>query len=226
MKPLQPSFSALLLVAGLVCLATTIPAQAQSRQFEFSSHFTFLDVGERTPGFGGTLTYNLARRFALESTLNFFPGDARTNLGQSLRPVIGSYKVGAALQGQLGAKAAVVRTQRAQIFLKAKPGFISFSNLRYVGSVGPNGFGNGDFSALAGRQTGFAFDVGGGAEFNPNQRTFLRFDIGDTYFRYSPFTTTLNLSGAPGFALIRFPGTYVHSFQISTGFGLRFGKSK
>jgi hypothetical protein len=220
MRALPRIASALPIAAALILLVIGIPAAAQSRRFEASTHFTFLDVGERTPGFGGTLTYNVTNRVGLESTLSFFPGDPPSNLGSSIRPVLGGWNTGNILQGQFGPKVVVVRKRNAQFF----------SDLRYRASAGIGGSGiTGDISAIAGRQTSFALDVGGGAEFLPTQRTFLRFDIGDTYFRYNAFTTTLN---GPGFAgvgilpVVGFRGSSVHTLQISTGVGLRFGGSK
>jgi hypothetical protein len=182
MKRLVRRLWLLPILAGLLLVLVGVPAHAQSRRFELGSHFTFLNVGERAPGFGGTVTWNLTRRFSLESTLNFFPGDSSTNLGSSIRPVLGAWRTGNILQGQFGIKAVVLRHRKARLFVKAKPGFVSFSNLRYSGSAGL-----GDFVAPVGRQTSFALDVGGGVELHPSQRTFLRFDIGDTYFRYNSF---------------------------------------
>ncbi len=226
MKGLARAISFLRILAGIAIVLLPMAAHGQSRRFDFSTHFTLLDVGERTSGFGTTLTYNATPRFAFESTLNFFPGDAHTNLGTSLNPVIGDWKVGNVLQGQFGAKANVFRARKAQFFVKVKPGFVSFSNMRYVAPLGIGGPADGDLTAPAGRQTSFALDIGGGAEFYPSPRTLFRFDIGDTYFRYNSFSATLMgaTAGLGTGALLVFPGSSVHSLQISTGVGLRFGK--
>ncbi len=72
MKSVDAAASLWPILAALALTVISIGAHAQSRRFELTSHFALLDVGERAPGFGGTLTYNVTRRFALESTLNFF----------------------------------------------------------------------------------------------------------------------------------------------------------
>jgi hypothetical protein len=229
MKVLARIIPALGILAALVLVVIAVPAPAQSRRFELASHFTFLDVGERAPGLGATLTYNLNRRFGLESTLNFFPGDPLSNLGSRTRPVLGGWNTGNILQGQFGARVIVLRSKNTQFFIKAKPGFVSFSDVRYHATSGIGGLGSGDVAALAGRQTSFALDVGGGAEFHPNQRIFVRFDIGDTYFRYNAFTTTLNGPAFAGFSIlpvVGFRGAEAHTLQLSTGIGMRLGRSQ
>jgi len=221
------SIHLLRILVAFALVIGALAAQAQSRRFEIASHFTFLDVGERSPGFGCTFDYNLTRRFGLESTLNFFPGDPRSNLGSPLRPVLGGWNLGNILQGQFGAKAVFLHSRKADFFVKAKPGFVSFSDVRYLASTGIGGSGSGALVLPAGRQTSFAFDVGGGVEVYPSQSTFLRLDIGDTYFRYNPFTTTTSgLSGASILPVLGFRGSSVHTLQLSIGVGLRFSRSQ
>ncbi|MGI9101513.1 MAG: hypothetical protein ACR2IF_03625 [Terriglobales bacterium] len=214
--------------AVLILLASApVSAHAQSR-FEFATQFTSLNVGDRTPGFGATLSYGLSRRISIESTLNLFPGNPATNFGLPFGPVLGGWSTGKILQGQFGLTGIVIHRKRAHVFLKAKPGFVSLGNLNYFANTGINGFGNGNVTAVAGRQTSFSFDVGGGAVFSPSPRTFFRFDIGDTYFRYNPFSTTFNIAGVPPALgpVAGFQGTSVHSLQFSMGVGIRFGKTR
>jgi hypothetical protein len=223
MKSTLRALPVLPILAALAFLVFCVPAHAQSRRFEIANHFTFLNVGERAPGFGGTFSYNVTRRFGLESTLNFFPGDPRSNLGSRIRPVLGGWNLGNILQGQFGAKGVVLRSRKAEFFLKAKPGFVSFSDERYSGTAGL-----GPFLATGGRQTSFALDIGGGVELYPTRSTFLRLDLGDTYFRYNSFTTVMRISGLGGAFIMPnagFRGSSVHTLQLSTGVGLRFGRS-
>ncbi len=140
--------------------------------------------------------------------------------------MLGGWNLGNILQGQFGAKASVLRFKKVQVFIKAKPGFVSFSDVRYSASSGIGASGSGSVIAPVGRQTSFSLDVGGGMEFSPSRSTFFRFDVGDTYFRYNSFTTTLNGPGLVGVGIlpvVGFRGSSVHTLQISAGIGLRFG---
>jgi hypothetical protein len=220
--------SAGLELAVLVLIATGLSASAQSRRFELSSQFAFLDVGERAPGVGATLTYNVTRRFGLESTLNFFPGDTRNNFGSNIKPVLGAWRSGNILQGQFGLRATVVHLKRAAFFLKVKPGFTSFSHLAYHAPL-PFALPNAPEQILidGGRQTCPSLDVGGGAAFLPSRSTFLRFDIGETIVRYNAFASAFNLGPDFGIQpLIRIREATAHTLQFSMGIGLRFGGSK
>ena len=215
--------------ATLLCLFVLLSAIGGASQtkaaFELSGHFTTLNVGEYAPGFGGTLAYNLHPRFAVESTLNFFPSNPHTNLGRSIVP-LGDLNTGNILQGQFGAKANLLRLKRVTLFAKAKPGFVTFSKLSYHFDAGIGAFDSGVWWD-AGRQTGFALDVGVGAEIAPVKDSFIRFDAGDTYFQYPSFTTTFNaVPGAGIQPVFHMPAASVHTFQFSVGVGCRFGRTK
>jgi hypothetical protein len=213
---------------GLVVLLVAINGVCQTRSFGLSAHFTMLDVGEQTPGIGGTFAYNLNRRIGLESTLNFYPGNPKTSLGRSIKP-LGDWNTGNLLQGQFGVRLNVVQFKKVALFAKAKPGFVSFSNVAYEFQTGIGGIGLGNVSAITGRQTGFALDYGGGVEVSPSQSMFLRFDAGDTYFQYPPFSTPLD-NGFPGSIqpqpVVNFSGSSVHTFQFIVGIGYKFGRTK
>jgi Outer membrane protein beta-barrel domain len=207
-------------------LLVAVNGICQTKSFGISAHFTMLDVGEQTPGFGGTFAYNLNRRIGLESTLDFYPGNSKTSFGRSIKP-LGDWNTGSILQGQFGVRVNVVQLKKLALFAKAKPGFISFSNVAYEFQPGIGGIGIGNVSAIAGRQTGFALDFGGGVEVSPVKNTFLRFDAGDTYFQYPPFSTPLD-NGVPGSIqpIVGFSGSSVHTFQFSVGVGYKFGRTK
>jgi hypothetical protein len=115
-------------------------------------------------GFGGRLTYNFNRWLAMDNVVNYFytnphEGDAQRG--------------GRMLQGAFGPKAGL-RTQRYGIFVKARPGFLSY------GGVQDNYFP--PFPAT--RLTHFAVDFGAVLEYYPSRRTILRFDLGQTAVFY------------------------------------------
>ena len=216
----------------LIVLSVVVPvvgASAQSQKFEFATHFTSFDAGrEYSPGFGGTFAYNVTRRVGLESTLNFFPGDPRSNFGNH-QPLLlgGSFTGGNVLQGFFGAKVGILQFKKAEFFVRLKPGFTSFSDIAYRVVTGIGGATGPDVT-LGGRQTWFALDFGGGAKFYPTKTVFLRFDIGDTYIRYGSFPTTIYPAGAPPGTQSagNYQGSPAHSLQVSTGVGFRFGGAK
>ena len=186
-----------------------------------------MNTGDRIVGVGAIFGYRLSRRFALEATLNGFSGDPRNNLGRAIPPpVLGSWRSGNILQGQFGLSANLLQTSKADFFLTAKPGFISFSHLMYSFDPGMAGIGIGAATIDRGRQTSFAPFFGGGTQIYPTKHSFIRFDAGGTIIRYSQFRTTMNIAGITDPALlpvVGFPGATTYSFQFSTGIGFRFG---
>jgi len=218
----------LVTITVLLCAAFAV---AQTPRFAISTHATSMNTRDRIPGVGATFGYSFNRRFALESTLNVFPGNPRNDLGHpGLYPVLGAWRSGNILQGQFGLRAGVLQNKKVALFLAVKPGFVTYSRLMYrantgIGGLNPLGLDN---IADAGRQTYFAPFFGAGALVFPTGRMFFRLDGGATVIRYSGFTTTMNIPGSPPGTLPIFqpPAATTHTFQFSTGFGLRFGGSR
>jgi hypothetical protein len=169
------------------------------------------------PGFGGRFTYNLNSHVGLEAEGNFFPRRSFPN-GTS-----GGYPS----QAQFGAKVGK-RWRRVGVFAKARPGFVTFSQVtQLVGThvvsfviIPPNitqQFTIGDFRNK--RKTYFSTDAGGVVELYPSRRVVTRFDIGDTIIRYGD-------RQEPGEFLshniIRIAPDTRHNLQVSAGIGWRF----
>jgi len=106
------------------------------------------------------------------------------------------------------------RLGRVRPFAKARPGFVAFRE-----SLAP-------FSCiaifppplscnLAAGATVFALDIGGGLEFQPAGRTFLRLDLGDRLMRYPgpAFDNNFTLQSNAFFS---------HDFRFAVGGGVRF----
>ena len=108
-------------------------------------------------GTGFNFNYNLTRGIAIDSTMNFMPGQQGSK---------------AVLQGLFGLKVGA-RFRKVGVFTKVRPGFLYYQNAM------PGG-GNMTPSSL----TRFATDFGGIFEYYPRENSSLRFDVGTTVVRY------------------------------------------
>ena len=136
--------SALIVVAALiVCWAAVASGQTAAEKVELGAQFTsftlFPSVREgfqppnvTEPGFGGRLTYNLTKRLAIDSELNFFPN-------KNVFQFLGERR---ALQGQFGVKWGK-RFKKFGVFAKARPGFLSVGDVFFYepGASLDTGFG-------------------------------------------------------------------------------------
>ena len=210
---MQKSFSlavsmfAVFLFAG----SETVFAQSEPSKVEVAVQFSTIRFGEMSvtePGFGGRFTYNINKHVAVEAEGNFFPRDPE-NFYEALK---GGHKT----QALFGIKAGM-RSRRIGLFLKLRPGLVSFSNLTRVGC---------DCNAPPPKpsETDFALDVGGVVEFYTSRRTFLRFDLGDTIV-HSNSGNTIELPGS-----VKQEGSFViknvirstsHNLQLNVGVGIR-----
>ena len=143
---------------------------------------------------GLNFTYNFTRGIAIDSAVNFIPGQ------QGTKPMT---------EGLFGLKMGA-RFQHFGIFGKVRPGFI------YYDQAMPGG-GATTSSSL----TRFATDFGGTVEYYPERNSTLRFDVGTTLVRYlsdhpdpKPFPLGSSLSTQ----------YYVTqgNFQVSTSYTYRF----
>jgi hypothetical protein len=108
-------------------------------------------------GTGFNFDYNFTRGIALDSTLNFMPGQQGSK---------------AILQGLFGLRMGA-HFQHFGIFGKIRPGFIYYQDaMQGGGNMTPNSL------------TRFATDLGGVLEFYPQRSSILRFDVGTTVVRY------------------------------------------
>ncbi|HYO62190.1 MAG TPA: outer membrane beta-barrel protein [Pyrinomonadaceae bacterium] len=177
------------------------------RQFFFSfddPHFT-------EPAVGGRFTVNINDHFAGEAAVDFLTKD---------NPSSATYG-GRGISGQFGVKAGK-RFGSWGLFGKARPGFISYSEvIRLVGTetitFGGQQFEQGVFDF--GRKTYKTFDLGGVLELYPSRRLVTRFDFGDNIIFYRDRHTASFLFTQPFFTQ---PDETKHNFQFSAGLGFRF----
>lgn len=164
----------------LVCLATlslvfqASPAHAQNlySRFELGAQYSTIREDNNNfeeknfSGFGARFDWNLNRRVAFESQIDFFPQH-----GVPLPYVQG----GQTLQAVFGLRAKVIQTRQLAVFGLVRPGILHFTNVQF-----PTGVANPPF--VYHPATYFVLNLGGGIEFYPSRRWILRFDIeGDPY---------------------------------------------
>ena len=197
---MRKMFLFVLAAAALLMMVSAQNAQAQSEapKVEIGAHYTFLKFrdlildgdGVEDSGVGGRVTFNLNDSFGIEGELNFFP-QKRSNSLTAFPLFIDSTRT----QGLFGVKTGI-RSEKAGIFAKFRPGFVRFGE-------------SGSLGVTAQSFTQFAMDLGGVFELYPSRSVAFRFDIGDTIVRFGS-----NFTGGDAF--------YSNNLQISTGVAFRF----
>jgi hypothetical protein len=192
------------LVAGallMVVPAQNAQAQSETPKVEFGAQYTLLrlrDFDTTDSGVGGRLTLNVTDGFGIEGEVNFFP-QRRDNFA-FVRPL---YLNSRRTQGLFGVKYGM-RSEKAGIFGKLRPGFVHFGE----STLNPGVLGSPGLAQTA-SATQFAMDIGGVFELYPSRPVAIRFDVGDTIIRFS------------GGGIGRLEGTS-HNLQIAAGFAFRF----
>jgi opacity protein-like surface antigen len=190
---------------GLLLLLAALPACAQDNytRFEFGTQFSTVRLtnsnlgGTNYSGFGGRFDWNLNRRLALESQIDFFP--------EHTRPLL-SIQGGQTLQAVFGVRAKVIQTRRLSVFGLIRPGFFRFTDVLYFNSNSTTGFGERP-------ETHFALNLGGGLEYYLNPRWVLRADIEGNPYRVP--NTTVALSGGSAFSVGKIDDTTRFSFGVA-----------
>src|SRR5438067_10915358 len=154
--------SFLIFFALILCCARVASAQDAADKIEIGAQFTsftllppvsegFQPTNVTEPGFGGRVTYNLTKRLAIDSELNFFPNK---NVFQFLGE-------GRALQGQFGVKLGK-RFKKFGVFAKARPGFLSVGDVFFYkpGASLDVGFGSTIPKARIARRTHLTTELG------------------------------------------------------------------
>jgi len=169
----------------------TSPAHAQNlySRFELGAQYSTIREDNNNfeeknfSGFGARFAWNLNRRVAFESQVDFFPQD-----GVPLPYVQG----GQTLQAVFGLRAKVIQTRQLAVFGLVRPGILHFSNVQF-----PTGVANPPF--VYHPATYFVLNLGGGIEFYPSRRWILRFDIeGDPYRVPATFSSSAPIAPPVG----------------------------
>ena len=191
---MRKMFFFVLAAAALLLMVPAQNAQAQSEtpKVEIGAHYTLLrfrDFDITDNGVGGRITFNLTDNFGVEGELNYFGQKRSSDSPLTTFPL---FVDSSRTQGLFGAKTGI-RSEKAGIFGKFRPGFVRF----------------GESSSLIGNTqsfTQFAMDIGGVFELYPTRPVALRLDVGNTLIRFG------SLGG----------GFTSNNLQISTGVAFRF----
>ena len=156
----------------LLLLAVTLRAQDNYTRTEWGAEYSTIREtnsnfqGTNFSGFGGRFDWNLNRRLAFESQVDFFPEH-----GVPLALVQG----GQTSQAVFGIRAKVVQTRHFSVFGLVRPGLLHFTGVEILSSQGGSAYGQQP-------ATYFVLNLGGGIEYYPSPRWALRADIeGDPY---------------------------------------------
>lgn len=187
----------------LLFCSTVLPVASQDySRVEIGPVFSTIFLNQSfdlyQPQLGGRLTLNFNKFLALDSELS---SSLRSQSGAS------SFDGGFALQLFSGIKA-TARRKNFAVFLKARPGLLSFSGA--VKTIIPMPFPMPPDVVLH-RVGLFNMDLGGGVEFSAGRHLLFRYDFGDTII-YRPA-----LHGP-----FPFPSSTVNNFQFETAVGFRF----
>jgi hypothetical protein len=190
-------------------LAAQLPVSAQDTRtrFELGAEYSTIEQtqadrsGVTYSGFGGRFDWNLSRRLALESQVDFFPEN-----GAPLLLIQG----GQTLEAVFGVRAKVVQTNRLSVFGLIRPGVLHFSAAGSLSGL-PNA------TLITEPLTHFVLNLGGGLEYYPSPRWVLRFDIEGNPYRVAAHP----VSSSGGTEIL--PGKINDTTRLSFGVGYRIG---
>jgi hypothetical protein len=203
MLRLIAGYSRLLLVL-LAIAAVPSPAQDNYTRLEIGAQFstarlTNTDLGATDySGFGGRFDWNLNRRLALESQIDFFPEHAIPLL---------TIQGGRTVQAVFGVRAKVIQTRRLAVFGIIRPGLFHFTDVSYFNPNSAAGTG-------LRPETHFALNLGGGLEYYLAPRWVLRADIEGNPYRVPNSQVSLS-GGGSAFIVGKIDDTTRFSFGVA-----------
>jgi hypothetical protein len=193
-------------VVLLVLWSHVAAAQPGANRFELGAQLAGAVSGEfdsTDVGGGLRFSWHPAPFLGAEAELDFYPHDFAKS------PAFSKSRVEALFGVTAGP-----RLGRLRPFGKLRPGFVAFRQ-----APGPFAciaiFPPPLACTLGAGATVFALDIGGGLEFLPTGRTFLRVDLGDRAMRYpGPAIDRRFVAHSDAF--------FSHDFRFAVGGGLRF----
>ncbi len=203
------------LVSGCVLffvfsLSPLLPAHAQDSYSRFELGAQYSTIRETNYAFAGTdfsgvgarFDWNLNRRFAFESQVDFFPENAMP------LPLV---QGGQTLQAVFGIRAKVIETRHFAIFGLVRPGLLHFTGVEMLS-------GGVSVSDVERPATYFVLNLGGGIEFYPSPRWVLRFDVEGDPYRVPASIVNFSAGGATSL-----PGKIDDTTRLSFGVSYRPG---
>lgn len=203
-----------LLLISIVLLGSSLlqppptPAQDNYSRFELGAQYSTIREtnsdyqGTNFSGVGARFDWNLTRRLAFESQVDFFPEH-----GVPLLLVQG----GQTLQAAFGIRAKVIQTRHLSVFGLVRPGLLHFSEVEVLS-------GQASVSYVEQPATYFVLNLGGGIEYYPSPRWVLRADIEGNPYRVPAYSSTY---AGGGNAVL--PGKINDTTRLSFGVAYRPG---
>ncbi len=202
----MPHVVILFALVALLSLPQQATAQATGKSFQVGFHFSVIDSSEfdnSDVGVGGRVSWHPSSLIGTEAELTFYSSDFADEPAFSKRRVEGLF--GVTVGPQLG---------RLRPFARLRPGFVDVAE-----APGPFPciaiFPPPLACQLGAGDTLFALDLGGGVEFQPTDRTFVRVDVGDRAVRYP--APVLDSNGT-----VRDDAFFGHDFRFQIGGGFQF----
>jgi len=161
-------------------LALPVCAQDNYTRMELGAEFSTIREtnsnlqGTNFSGLGGRLDWNLNRRLALESQVDFFPEH-----GIPLPLIQG----GRTVQAVFGLRAKVIQTRKLSVFGLVRPGLLHFTGVEVFSSQT-------SLAYIEQPTTYFVLNLGGGIEYYPSPRWILRADIEGNPYRVPAYSAT------------------------------------
>ena len=187
--------------------ALDVSAQDTRTRFELGGEYSTIEQtqadhsGVTYSGFGGRFDWNLSRRLAIESQVDFFPEE-----GVPFLLIQG----GQTLEAVFGVRAKVIQTKRLSVFGLVRPGLLHFTAAGTLSGL-PN------LTLVTEPITHFVLNLGGGLEYYPAPRWVLRFDLEGNPYRVG----AQPISSSGGTEIL--PGKINDTTRLSFGVGYRVG---
>jgi Outer membrane protein beta-barrel domain len=221
MRRLSPS-ALLATFAFFLTFASATPAQDQLTRFEVGGQFDGIRLMNSAGnaafqyGFGARLDVNLTRRFALESTVDYFPRNS------PFTPEEGG-QGGRTLQAFFGVRGKFITTRRYSVYGVLRPGLTHETNNEKAVLLTNSGM---NFSLVnqTGPLTHFTLDMGGGIEVYPSDRWILRAEVDASPYFVGNIPVLISPSpGAPISPTNPISGKIYTPWKLSLGAGYRVG---
>jgi hypothetical protein len=202
----MPYVVTMLVLIASVSLPQQAAAQTTERTFQLGVNLAVVNSSEfddSDVGIGGRASWHPTSLIGAEAEITFYPSDFADEPAFSKSRVEGLF--GVTIGPQLG---------RVRPFVRLRPGFVNFGEApRPIPCIAI--FPPPLVCQLAGGDTVFALDFGGGVEFQTTARTFVRVDVGDRAVQYP--TPVLGSDGA-----VREDTFFSHDFRFEVGGGVQF----
>ena len=188
-------------------LALPVHAQEEYSRFEVGAQYSLIRgttsslSGESYSGVGGRFDWNLTRRLALESQVDFFPAH------QFSLPLV---QGGQTLQAVFGLRAKVAQTRHLAVFGLIRPGVQHYTDVEVP-------LGLMTLSYTTQPATYFVLNLGGGIEYYPSPRWILRADI-----QGNPYRVPAYFASSSNGTFVQ-PGKVNDTTRLSFGAAYRFG---